>query len=193
MESFMNTKIQRVISETVFDPSVKEHRNQLTVFFDDGESIKYDFYQLKSLRNSLDNIIEIQEFSEYFRCDVKNLVSFMFSVYTACHNVFSNFDKSFLYSYEYGAYQVTHKNYSLDVFMSECRGELGFGLTYHISPIGIDHNNVVAGDSNFYSYMTYTVEGMEQSIRTDIHYTFKRMIEGMEKGTNNNDIKSEKS
>ena len=193
MESFTNTKIQRVISETVFDPSVKEHRNQLTVFFDDGDVIKYDFYQLKSLRNSLDNIIEIQEFSQYFRCDVKHLVSFMFSVYTACHNVFNNFDNSFLYSYKYGAHQVAHKNYSLDVFMSECRGELGFGLTYTISPIGVDHNNIVSGDSNFYSYMTYTVEDMEQSIRTDIHYTFKRMIEDMEKGTNNNDIKSEKA
>lgn len=188
----MNTKISKVISETVFDPSVKEHRNQLTVFFDDGESIKYDFYQLKSLRNSLDNIIEIQEFSQYFRCDVKHLVSFMFSVYTACHNVFSNFDKNFLYSYEYGAYQVTHKNYSLDVFMSECRGELGFGLTYHISPIGINHNNVVAGDSNFYSYMTYSSDDMEKSIRIDIHYTFKRMIEDMEKGTDNHDDESEK-
>ena len=174
----MNTKISKVISETVFDHSVKEHRNQLTVFFDDGDVIKYDFYQLKTLRNSLDNIIEIQEFSEYF---------------TACHNVFSNFDNSFLYSYEYGAHQVTHKNYSLDVFMSECRGELGFGLTYTISPIGVDHDNVVSGDSNFYSYMTYTVEDMEKSIRTDIRYTFKRMIEDMEKGTDNHDPKSEKA
>ena len=111
-----------MISETAFDPSVKEHRNQLTVFFDDGEQIKYDCYQLKSLRNSLDNIIEIQEFSQYFRCDVKHLVSFMFSVYTACHNVFSNFVISFLYSYEHGAYQVTHKNDRLDILMSVCRG-----------------------------------------------------------------------
>lgn len=47
MESFMNTKISKVVSETVFDPSVKEHRNKLTVFFDDGESIKYDFYHTK--------------------------------------------------------------------------------------------------------------------------------------------------
>lgn len=183
----VNTKISKVISETVFEPSVKEHRNQLTVFFDDGDHIKYDFYELKTLRNSLDNIIEIQEFSQYFRCDVKRLVSFLFSIYTACHNVFSSFDNSSIYSYEYGAHQVEHKNHSLNFLMSECYGELGFGLTYTISPIGVGYNNIVVGDSTFYSYMTNTVDSMEKSIRTDIHYTFKRMIEDMEKGTSHNE------
>lgn len=43
----MNTKISKVVSETVFDQSVKEHRNQLTVFFNDGDHIKYDFYHTK--------------------------------------------------------------------------------------------------------------------------------------------------
>ena len=43
----MSTKISKVVSETVFEPSVKEHRNQLTVFFDDGDMIKYDFYNTK--------------------------------------------------------------------------------------------------------------------------------------------------
>lgn len=52
----MNTKISKVISETVFDPSVKEHRNQLTVFFDDGDSIKYEFYNEDSALDFIDTV-----------------------------------------------------------------------------------------------------------------------------------------
>ena len=89
----MNTKISKVISETVFGPSVKEHRNQLIVFFDDGESIKYDFYNEKLLKDATRNINYLRLFRDEFVFDCKEKVNLLHLFYTSYVQAYNQFRK----------------------------------------------------------------------------------------------------
>lgn len=189
MESFMNTKISKVVSETVFDPSVKEHRNQLTVFFDDGDVIKYDFYNEKLLQDVLQNISYIKRFRDEFVFDCKEKVSFLCSFYTAYVQAYNKFCKNDIRKrLSFGCIDIKQK---IDIFPSEMMGHIGVGFEY--SAMGYKDNNRYIKDDTFgyLDYLSDKVEDIEGEINHSFERTFKKLLDEVEKGTDNHDIESE--
>lgn len=188
MESFMNTKIQRVISETVFDPSVKEHRNQLTVFFDDGESIKYDFYNTHWLQEALRNINDIKKFRDNFVFDCKEKVSFLHLFCTAYIQAYNKFVKNKLPNIRKRlSYSCMDTPKKIDLFPSEMRGHIGFGFGYDTIGYKDGHRYTKYGVVGCLDYLYNTVEDIEEEIIYSFEKTFNELLDEVEKGTDNNE------
>lgn len=184
----MNTKISKVVSETVFDPSVKEHRNQLTVFFDDGESIKYDFYNTHWLQDALCNIDYINRFRSEFVFDCKEKVSFLHLFYTAYAQAYIKFVKNKLPDIRkrlsYGCIDTLKK---IEPFPSEMRGHIGLGFGYSAIGYKDGQKYIEYGTVGCLDYLYKTVEDIEEEIIYNLEKTFNKLLDEVEKGTNNHD------
>ena len=188
MESFMNTKISKVISETIFDPSVKEHRNQLTVFFDDGDSIKYDFYNTHLLQDALRNINDIKKFRDNFTFNCKEKVYFLYLFYTAYVQAYHKFCKNNLVNIRKRLSFCCIDTYKkIDLFPSEMRGHIGFGFGYSAIGYKGDHRYVKDGIIGCLDYLYETVEDIEKEIIYSFEKTFNKLLDEVEKGTDNNE------
>lgn len=192
MESFMNTKISKVISETVFDPSVKEHRNQLTVFFDDGESIKYDFYNEKLLKDATRNINYLRLFRDEFVFDCKEKVNFLHLFYTSYVQAYSQFRKNNLCNIRKRLF-----NSDIDIYQkvyllpSELLGHIKCGFEYSV--VGNKDGYKYTKDDAFIclDYLNNEIESIEERIIRSFEKTFNELLDGVEKGNLNHDVKSE--
>jgi hypothetical protein len=184
----MNTKISKVISETVFDSSVREHRNQLTVFFDDGESVKYDFYNTYYLQDALRNIDYINRFRGEFVFDCKEKVSFLHLFYTAYIQAYLRFVKNKLPNIRerlsYGCIDTSKK---IDAFPSEMRGHIGFGFGYSAIGYKDGHRYSEYGTVGCLDYLYNKVEDIEEEIIYNFERTFNKLLDEVEKGTENHD------
>lgn len=184
----MNTKISKVISETVFDPSVKEHRNQLTVFFDDGDMIKYDFYNTHLLQDALRNISDIKKFRDNFVFDCKEKVSFLYLFYTAYVQAYHKFCKNNLVNIRKRLpYSCIDTYKKIDLFPSEMRGHIGFGFEYSAIGYKGDHRYVQDGIVGCLDYLYKTVEDIEEEIIYSFDKTFNNLLNEVEKGTDNHE------
>lgn len=192
MESFMNAKISKVISETVFDPSVKEHRNQLTVFFDDGDMIKYDFYNEKLLQDALRNISDIKKFRDNFVFNCKEKVSFLCLFYTAYVQACNKFNKNKRDNIrKLLPCSFIDPRKKIDLFPSEMMGHMGFGFEYSAIGYKGDHRYAQDGIVGCLDYLYDTVEDIEKEIIHSFDKTFNKLLDEVEKGINNHDIKTE--
>lgn len=184
----MNTKISKVISETVFDPSVKEHRNQLTVFFDDGDSIKYDFYNTQLLQDATRNINYLRLFRDEFVFDCKERVTFLHLFYTAYVQAHDRFVKNNLGNLRKRLPRICMDTFQkIDIFPSEILGHIGCGFEYIVKGYKDGHKYVKHEAVGCLDYLYNTVEDIEKEIIYSFEKTFNELLDEVEKGTDNNE------
>lgn len=184
----MSTKISKVVSETVFEPSVKEHRNQLTVFFDDGDMIKYDFYNTKLLQDATRNINYLRLFRDEFVFDSKERVAFLHLFYTAYVQAHDRFAKNNLDNIRKRLPRIVLDTFQkIDMFPSEILGHIGCGFEYRVKGYKDGHKYVKHDAVGCLDYLYNTVEDIEKEIIYSFEKTFNELLDEVEKGADNNE------
>lgn len=184
----MSTKISKVISETVFDPSVKEHRNQLTVLFDDGDMIKYDFCNTQLLQDATRNINYLRLFRDEFVFDCKERVAFLYLFYTAYVQAHDRFVKNNLRNIRKRLPRIFLDTFQkIDMFPSEIRGHIGCGFEYRAVGYKDGHKYVKYEAVGCLDYLYNTVEDIEKEIIYSFEKTFNNLLDEVEKGTDNHE------